>query len=86
MAEITGRDTRESKRGKISARLAPRLEFFSRQKGWLQEHRTECDELYVEPALRFVEAIGPQVRSVSPTLRFEARVNGWNGWMTLPSR
>jgi len=46
------------------------------QKDWFQEHRDAYEELYVEPARRFVEAIGPPLRIISATLRFEARVNG----------
>ncbi len=45
-------------------------------KAWFQEHRADHDEFYVGAALRFVESIGPRLRAISRSLKFEARVNG----------
>lgn len=43
---------------------------------WFEAHRGDYDEFYVGPARRFVEAIGPGLSKISPSIRYEARVNG----------
>jgi uncharacterized protein (TIGR02453 family) len=45
-------------------------------KRWFDAHRSLYEELYLEPARRFAEAIGPELRRIAPGLRSEARVNG----------
>ncbi len=45
-------------------------------KKWFDAHRSEYESLYLEPAKRFVEAIGPGLAKISRELRAEPRVNG----------
>lgn len=45
-------------------------------KEWFDRHRDDYDADYVEPARRFVEAIGPKLRALSRTVRYEPKVNG----------
>ena len=43
---------------------------------WFEAHRADYDQYYLEPALAFVEALGPRLRQISKTVRYEARING----------
>lgn len=45
-------------------------------KPWFDANRDLYEAGYVAPAKRFVEGIGPQLRKISPGVRFDARVNG----------
>ena len=45
-------------------------------KQWFDAHRSAYEALYLEPAKRFVEAMGPGLRKISKHLRAEGRVNG----------
>ena len=45
-------------------------------KKWFDAHRAEYEALYLEPAKRFTEAMGPGLRKISRHLRAEPRVNG----------
>lgn len=45
-------------------------------KKWFDSHRDAHDALYVEPARAFVEAIGPRLGEISPTVSFDPKVNG----------
>src|SRR5665213_2366294 len=45
-------------------------------KTWFDAHRSRYEAGYVEPARRFVTAIGPRLRAISPTVQFEPKVNG----------
>lgn len=45
-------------------------------KDWFEANRALYDEGYVAPGRSFVEAIGPQLRKLSPTVQFEPRING----------
>lgn len=46
------------------------------EKGWFEANRGLYEAGYVEPARRFVEAIGPRLRKLSTGVRFEPKVNG----------
>lgn len=43
---------------------------------WFEAHREEYDSFCVEPALAFVDAVGPKVKALSPGTKFEPRVGG----------
>ena len=45
-------------------------------KAWFDDHRDDYDSHYIAPAKKFVEAIGPKLRKVSPQVLYEPRVNG----------
>lgn len=45
-------------------------------KAWFEEHRELYQEGYAEAGRAFVEAIGPDLRKISPEVRFEPRING----------
>ncbi len=45
-------------------------------KAWFESHRDLYEAGYVEPARRFVEAMGPQLKTVSSGVRYEAKING----------
>lgn len=45
-------------------------------KEWFEANRTLYDEGYVGAGRAFVEAVGPELRKVSPEVRFEPKVNG----------
>lgn len=45
-------------------------------KAWFEAHRDDYQAFYVDPARGFVEALGPRLQRLSPTVRYEARVNG----------
>ena len=46
------------------------------QKAWFDAHRDLYDAGYIAPARAFVEALGPDLRKVSPGIKFEPKVNG----------
>jgi uncharacterized protein (TIGR02453 family) len=46
------------------------------EKAWFEAHRDLYDAGYVAPARAFVEALGPALRKISPTVTFEAKING----------
>jgi len=43
---------------------------------WFDAHRDLYDAGYIAPARAFVEALGPELRKVSPDVKFEPKVNG----------
>jgi uncharacterized protein (TIGR02453 family) len=45
-------------------------------KAWFDKHRGDYEAGYVEPAKAFVAAIGPRLAKISPTVKYEPRVNG----------
>lgn len=45
-------------------------------KPWFDEHRADYEELYLEPAKQFVEAVGPWLKKLSPDVQAQPRVNG----------
>jgi uncharacterized protein (TIGR02453 family) len=45
-------------------------------KTWFDEHRGHYESFYLQPALEFIAAIGPKLRTISPDVQFEARING----------
>ncbi|MFN3231470.1 MAG: DUF2461 domain-containing protein [Alphaproteobacteria bacterium] len=45
-------------------------------KDWLDAHRADYDNLLMEPAKDFVEAMGPPLQKIAPGIRAEPRVNG----------
>lgn len=45
-------------------------------KSWFEANRMLYERGYVEPGKAFVEAMGPRLRELSPTVQFEPRVNG----------
>jgi uncharacterized protein (TIGR02453 family) len=46
------------------------------EKAWFDAHRGDYQASYVEPALAFVEAIGPRLQRISPSVSFEPKING----------
>jgi uncharacterized protein (TIGR02453 family) len=46
------------------------------EKAWFDAHRDLYEAGYVVPARAFVEALGPELRKVSPGVKFEPKVNG----------
>ncbi len=45
-------------------------------KAWFDANRKRYEAVYLEPAKRFVEAIGPALAAISPDIAAEPRVNG----------
>jgi uncharacterized protein (TIGR02453 family) len=45
-------------------------------KEWFDGHRDDYEHCYLEPALAFVEAIGPRLKTISKTINYAAKVNG----------
>jgi uncharacterized protein (TIGR02453 family) len=45
-------------------------------KDWFEAHRDLYEAGYVGPARAFVETIGPRLKKISPSVRFEPKVNG----------
>lgn len=45
-------------------------------KEWFTANRSLYDAGYVEPARALVEALGPQLRAISPDVQFEPRIGG----------
>jgi uncharacterized protein (TIGR02453 family) len=48
-------------------------------KAWFEANRPLYEAGYVAPARAFVEAIGPRLRGISPSVQFEPKVNGSMG-------
>jgi len=46
------------------------------EKAWFEAHRADYEAHYVAPGKAFVAALGPRLAALSPTVRFEPRVNG----------
>jgi len=46
------------------------------EKAWFEENRDLYEAGYVTPARAFVEAMGPKLRTISPAVQFEPKVNG----------
>jgi uncharacterized protein (TIGR02453 family) len=47
------------------------------EKPWFDLHRADYEAFYVQPAVSFVEALGPRLQNeVSSLVQFEARING----------
>lgn len=46
------------------------------EKSWFEAHRSEYEQLYLEPAKAFVEAVGPKIAKFAPAVVWEPRVNG----------
>jgi uncharacterized protein (TIGR02453 family) len=45
-------------------------------KDWFDAHRADYEACYVAPAKAFVDAIGPKLRALSKTVKFEPKING----------
>lgn len=45
-------------------------------KAWFDANRGSYDADYMEPAKSFVAAIGPKLKTISPSISFEPKVNG----------
>jgi uncharacterized protein (TIGR02453 family) len=45
-------------------------------KAWFEANRDLYEEGYIEPGRAFVAAMGPRLRTLSPTVQFEPKVNG----------
>ncbi len=45
-------------------------------KAWFDNHRDDYQAYYVDAARSFVEALGPRLSKLSPTLKYEASING----------
>ncbi len=45
-------------------------------KQWFDDHRSDYDHFWVEPAKDFVAEIGPKIQAFAPNVNFEPRVNG----------
>lgn len=48
----------------------------SNSKSWFDANRDLYEAGYVAPARRFVETVGRRLVTISPTVRFDARING----------
>jgi uncharacterized protein (TIGR02453 family) len=46
------------------------------EKAWFEVNRTLYEAGYVEAAKMFVSALGPRLREIAPTVKFEPRING----------
>jgi uncharacterized protein (TIGR02453 family) len=65
----------------FSAFPAHTLQFLSRlernnSKEWFEANRDLYEAGYVAPARDFVEAFGPRLRKISPTVKYEAKISG----------
>lgn len=49
---------------------------FHNSKEWLEDNRDLYEAGYIGPARRFVESLGPRLKTVAPGMRYEARLNG----------
>ena len=49
------------------------------EKPWFEANRELYEAGYVAPARAFVDALGPRLTKISPTVRYEAKVNGSMG-------
>ena len=45
-------------------------------KQWFDDHRSDYDQYWVEPAKDFVAGIGPKLRAFAPNVNFEPKING----------
>src|SRR4051812_26183724 len=45
------------------------------EKAWFDEHRDLYEAGYVVPARAFVEALGAKLKTISPGVQYEAKVN-----------
>ena len=45
-------------------------------KSWFDEHRADYETFCMAPARAFIEALGPRLKKISPTVQWEAKVNG----------
>ena len=45
-------------------------------KAWFDGHRDDYEQFYVAPAKALVSALGPRLRKISKSVKFEPRVNG----------
>ena len=45
-------------------------------KDWFEANRQLYEDGYVAPARHFIEAIGPRLKQISPSVRYEAKING----------
>jgi len=45
-------------------------------KAWFDAHRDDYDRFYIAPARALVDALGPRLKKISPTVAYEPRVNG----------
>ena len=46
------------------------------EKTWFDDHRGHYESFYLKPALEFIAALGPKLRTISPKVQFEPRING----------
>jgi uncharacterized protein (TIGR02453 family) len=46
------------------------------EKAWFEDHRDLYEAGYVAPARAFVEEMGPRLKKLSPTVQYEAKING----------
>lgn len=46
------------------------------EKAWFDDNRALYEAGYVEPGRAFVEAVGPQLRAISPEVQYAPKVNG----------
>lgn len=46
------------------------------EKAWFDAHRARYEEVWLEPARRFVKALGQKLRKLSPGVQFEPKLNG----------
>ena len=46
------------------------------EKAWFDENRARYEAAWLEPAKLFVEALGPKLKKLSPTVGYEAKING----------
>lgn len=45
-------------------------------KAWFDQHRSEYEQLYLEPAKAFVETVSAPLQKISPDIQAQPRVNG----------
>jgi uncharacterized protein (TIGR02453 family) len=67
--------------GGFSAFPAETLQFLSgiadnNSKDWFEANRDLYEAGYVAPGREFVETLGPRLKKVSPTVRYEPKING----------
>jgi uncharacterized protein (TIGR02453 family) len=55
-------------------------------KDWFAANRALYEAGYVDPARAFVEAVGPELRKLSPALQFEPRIGGSIGRVNRDTR
>jgi len=46
------------------------------EKAWFEAHRDLYEAGFVAPARAFVEALGPRLKKISPSVQFDAKING----------